>query len=171
MAQRTASEVAEMESEILILRSENEALRIQIAVAASERDQAKIELALITAASQEHLIRATQLETILQQAGSTITSGLAQMHAKKQAKAYFGKQTTFISETEFEHRLEGDDQAERERLEREVAEAHDLWRTTPDYQRQSQPGSLAREARSIQPSPLQTDDDPRLPNMGLKRDE
>jgi hypothetical protein len=83
MEQRTASEVAEMASEIAILRGESEALRRQLDVALSERDGYRLELALAKAAAERELIRATQMHTIMSQVSAGLISGLKKMEAAR----------------------------------------------------------------------------------------
>lgn len=82
-AQLTASAVAEMESELAILHSENIQLRTQLALAEAERDAKKIEVALITEKWQTEMIRATQMETIMSQVSMGLVAGLNKMQDQK----------------------------------------------------------------------------------------
>lgn len=84
MAHRAASEVAEMESENFLLRSDNEALRQALGISESQRDGFEVEIALLRARVQEELIRATQMETIMSQVSMGLVAGLKKMQDERQ---------------------------------------------------------------------------------------
>lgn len=92
MAQRTATEVAEMESDIALFRKECEALRTQLAMATQERDALKIEVAIMSARAQEELVRATQMETIMSQVSMGLVAGLQKMATAKQIARALGRE-------------------------------------------------------------------------------
>lgn len=83
VAQLTASAVAEMESELALLRTDNQKLQTMLALAETERDAKKIEVTLITQKWQEEMIRATQMETIMSQVSMGLVSGLHKMQEQK----------------------------------------------------------------------------------------
>lgn len=86
MAQTTAYEVAEMESNIAIYRNENEALRRELALVTSERDALRVEVALTTARAQEELVRSTEMHTIISQVSAGLVAGLQKMHSVTQVR-------------------------------------------------------------------------------------
>lgn len=138
MAYRAASDVAEMESDVFLLRSEKEALTTQVALLTQERDQAKIELALMAARMQEELVRATQMETIMSQVSMGLVAGLQKMH---QAKMHQRAARRIIQERE---------------LEAETGDMPDSWRAGEDVQQaQHEPAALEG-----QPQPRDLDERP-----------
>ena len=76
---RTASDVAEMERDISLLHADNTHLRTQLEIAQSELSECRARLAVAENSAREELVRATQMETILQTTSLGLVTGLQKM--------------------------------------------------------------------------------------------
>lgn len=81
---RTAADVAELESEVIILRGEIESARSRIAVLEAENATLKIEKARTDQRAREEMTKATEVETILNMVSSGLVSALARLKNQRQ---------------------------------------------------------------------------------------
>lgn len=83
MAQRTAEDVANMETELHDLRALLEDMRQRLVIADTERKTLKIENALLKRKSDDNLEKATRMETIMSQVSAGLVAGLMQMKEER----------------------------------------------------------------------------------------
>lgn len=83
MAQRTAEDVANMETELHDLRALLEDMRQRLVIADTERKSLKIENALLKRKSDDNLEKATRMETIMSQVSAGLVAGLMQMKEER----------------------------------------------------------------------------------------
>jgi hypothetical protein len=74
--QRTANEVAQLETEVEILRNENEQLHRQLAIVSADRSRLQIENAMLAGQSRDNLVKATTMETIIRQVAAGMVESL-----------------------------------------------------------------------------------------------
>lgn len=84
--QRTATDVAEMESDLVLARAEVERLRTQVAVLTQENGNLRSNLAQAEGIAREEMIRATQMETIMSQVSMGLVAGLNKMQDRKRSE-------------------------------------------------------------------------------------
>lgn len=76
---RTAADVAQLESEVIILRGEIEAERSRVAVLEAENTTLKIEKARLEQRTREEMTKATEVETILNMVSSGLVGALSRL--------------------------------------------------------------------------------------------
>lgn len=86
MAAKTAIEVAEMESEVTLLRNELNNARVRIELLTQERDTLRNDLVVAQNAAKLELVRATTMESIMQQVSSGLIAGLRKMESERSAE-------------------------------------------------------------------------------------
>lgn len=84
MIERIAEDVAEMQSEIAILRNENEQLRQRCAIAEAERSRLQIDNVALDAKSRDYMTRAVRMETIMKQVSAGLIAGLNEMQQDRE---------------------------------------------------------------------------------------
>ncbi len=84
MAQRTAEDVANMESELIDLRHLNEDLKQRLVASETERKILRIANELLKFKSDENLTKATKVETIMRQVAAGLMAGIKEMNEEKE---------------------------------------------------------------------------------------
>lgn len=86
MVQRTASDVASMELEVQDLRSKVKQLEEQLVMLKSERLVYKTMNTTLRRRAEDHLEKATRLETIMKQVTAGLVAGLNEMQAERETE-------------------------------------------------------------------------------------
>jgi hypothetical protein len=91
MAVSTATNVAELESEVLILRGETDSQRVRIAVLEAENDQLKIANARLELAIRDEIRKSAEVETIINQMSIGLVGAIEKMRRNREVEKQIRK--------------------------------------------------------------------------------
>jgi hypothetical protein len=157
--QRTAADVAQLESDNEHYRNENERLERDLAIVTADRNRLQVENAMIAGNARENLIKATRMETIVRQVSAGLVSALNELTQERKVQGEMRRQVQV------------------EQMEEETG-------APPAFLRQQRSGdptrAVARAAEMIAPPRAPTparidhtiaDKDPRLPPASYGSDQ
>lgn len=83
---RTAADVAQMESDLEYLRGEVERLTRDLAVVTADRTRLQVENAMLAGRANENLVKATRMETIVRQISSGLVDALKTIDREREVQ-------------------------------------------------------------------------------------
>lgn len=147
MVSKIAQDIAAMDDELNEALMRVRALEGQLGVVTAERDELRVQCALIKQDRDKHMVKATKVHAILQQAGMAITGGITAMQEDIRREQELALGVNNASTARF--------------IRREVTKTH-----TEETMRRRSTTALTTQAPGRDPNP-----DTRLPNVSPVSEE
>lgn len=90
--QRTAADVAQLESDLEHYRTENERLERELAVVTADRNRLQVENAMVGGSARENLVKATRMETIVRQVSAGLVAALQEITQERRVQTEVRRQ-------------------------------------------------------------------------------